>query len=68
MQYAVELSLYTGMRTSELSGLMWSDIDYVHNTILIQHAERHNRKTNEYYVTIPKKWKDTSFPINTRNH
>ena len=65
VQYAVELSLYTGMRSSELSGLMWTDIDYLHNTIMIQHAERHNRKTDEYYVTIPKNGKIRSFPLTT---
>lgn len=63
VQYALELSLYTGMRVSELSGLMWEDIDYEHKTILIRHGERYNRKTKEFYVIMPKNGKIRTFPL-----
>lgn len=46
--YAVELSLYTGMRVGELAGLMWSNIDFERNTITIQRSEKYNRKTKEF--------------------
>ena len=49
--YAVELSLYTGMRVGELAGLMWSDVDFERNTITIQRSEKYNRKTKEFYIS-----------------
>lgn len=51
--YAVELSLYTGMRVGELSGLMWEDID----------TEQNIRKNNEYYISLPKNGKIRDFPL-----
>ncbi len=35
---AVTVLLFTGMRRGELMGLVWSDIDFVNNTITIQRA------------------------------
>ena len=52
--YAVELSLYTGMRVGELSGLKWEDIDTEHGIMVIRHSEKYDRKTNEHYVSLPK--------------
>lgn len=49
--YAVELSLYTGMRVGELAGLMWSDIDFEKCTITIQRSEKYNRKTKEFFIS-----------------
>ena len=61
--YAVELSLYTGMRVGELSGLMWEDIDTEQNIIHIRHSEKHDRKNNEYYISLPKNGKIRDFPL-----
>lgn len=49
--YAVELSLFTGMRVGELAGLMWQDIDFQNRTITIQRSEKYNRKTHEFYIS-----------------
>lgn len=49
--YAVELSLFTGMRVGELAGLMWKDIDFQNRTITIQRSEKYNRKTHEFYIS-----------------
>ena len=48
-RYAVELSLYTGMRVGELSGLKWEDIDFNKETITICRSEKYNRKKKEWY-------------------
>lgn len=49
--YAVELSLFTGMRVGELAGLMWQDIDFQNRTITIQRSEKYNRKNHEFYIS-----------------
>ncbi len=61
--YAVELSLYTGMRVGELSGLKWEDIDTEHGIMVIRHSEKYDRKTNEHYVSLPKNGKIRQFPL-----
>lgn len=38
---AVTVLLFTGMRRGELMGLVWSDIDFDHNTITIQRATQY---------------------------
>lgn len=38
---AVTVLLFTGMRRGELMGLVWSDIDFNHNTITIQRATQY---------------------------
>lgn len=62
-RYAVELSLYTGMRVGELSGLKWKDIDYEESTITICRSEKYNRKKNEYYISTTKNDKVRTFPL-----
>lgn len=62
-RYAVELSLYTGMRVGELSGLKWEDINYEENTITICRSEKHNRKKNEFYISSTKNDKIRTFPL-----
>lgn len=47
---AVELAMFTGMRVGELCGLRWEDIQHEKGYILIQHSEKYNRKTKEYYI------------------
>lgn len=62
-KYAVELSLYTGMRVGELSALMWSDIDYEKEIITVSKSEKHNRKTKEYYISSTKNGKIRDIPL-----
>lgn len=62
-RYAVELSLYTGMRVGELSGLKWEDINYEEGTITICRSEKYNRKKNEFYISSTKNDKIRTFPL-----
>lgn len=61
--YAVELSLYTGMRVGELSGLKWEDINYEEQSITICRSEKYNRKNNEFYISTTKNDKVRTFPL-----
>ena len=61
--YAVELSLYTGMRVGELSGLKWEDINYEEQSITICRSEKYNRKKNEFYISTTKNDKVRTFPL-----
>lgn len=63
VNYAVELSLYTGMRVGELAGLKWSDIDYERQTITIQRSEKFNAKTKQYFISDTKNHKVRVFPL-----
>ena len=63
VQYAVELSMYTGMRVGELSGLKWEDIDLVKKTLTICRSEKYNRKTKEYYISTTKNDKVRVIPL-----
>lgn len=62
-RYAVELSLYTGMRVGELAGLKWEDINYEENTITICRSEKYNRKKDEFYISSTKNDKVRTFPL-----
>ncbi len=62
-QYAVELSLYTGMRVGELSGLKWVDIDSKRKTITVRRSEKFNFKTKEYYISTTKNDKVRVIPL-----
>ena len=62
-RYAVELSLYTGMRVGELSGLKWEDIDYENCVISICRSEKYNRETKEYFISSTKNDKIRTFPL-----
>lgn len=62
-RYAVELSVYTGMRVGELSGLKWEDVDFENKILTIIHSEKYNRKTSEYYISTTKNDKIRTFPI-----
>lgn len=63
VQYAVELSLYTGMRVGELSGLKWVDIDSKRKTITVRRSEKYNPKTKEYYISTTKNDKVRVIPM-----
>lgn len=62
-RYALELSLYTGMRVGELSGLKWEDIDFERNLMTICHSEKYNRVKKEYYISTTKNDKVRMFPL-----
>ena len=62
-RYAVELSIFTGMRVGELSGLKWEDLNYEEGTITIQRSEKYNRKQKEYYISTTKNDKVRTFPL-----
>lgn len=62
-QYAVELSMYTGMRAGELSALRWEDIDFKSNSITICRSEKHNRESGEYFIASTKNYLVRVYPI-----
>ena len=47
-----ELALSTGMRSGELRGLQWSDIDFQSKTIYVTHTLLHRNR--EYFLDSPK--------------
>lgn len=61
--YAVELSLYTGMRVGELVALKWEDIDYDANTVTICRSEKCDRKKKEFYISSTKNDKVRIIPL-----
>lgn len=63
VQYAVEFSLYTGMRVGELAGLKWEDIDSNKKTITVRRSEKFNSKTKEYYISTTKNDKVRVIPL-----
>lgn len=63
VQYAVELSLYTGMRVGELAGLKWEDINYKDCSITICRSEKYKRKSKEYVISSTKNDKIRVIPL-----
>ena len=61
--YAVELAIYTGMRTGELAGLKWDDVFMDDRIIIIRHSEKCNRLNNEHFMSSTKTQKERRFPI-----
>lgn len=61
--FSIELAIYTGMRVSELAGLMWDDIIFEENIIVIRHSEKYNRATKESYIATTKNGKERIFPL-----
>jgi len=61
--YALELAIFTGMRLGELAALKWSDILFDPNRLIIRHAEKVNRQTNERTVSQTKNKKEREFPL-----
>ena len=63
VQYAVEFSMYSGMRVGELSGLKWEDIDFDSKTITVRRSEKYSRETKEYYISTTKNDKVRIIPL-----
>lgn len=61
--YAVELAIYTGMRSGELAALKWEDISFSKNIIVISKSEKYNRKTKEHIISDTKTRKTRYFPM-----
>ena len=61
--YAVELSMFTGMRVGELAGLRWDRILYDKRIIVIDQSEKYDRKNKRYYVDATKTHKIRYFPL-----
>ena len=61
--YAVELSIYTGMRAGELSGLEWKNVFVDKKYIMISKSEKYDRIKKEYYLSSTKTGKSRMFPI-----
>jgi integrase len=63
VNFAVELSLYTGMSVGELSALRWCNIDEENNCIIIKEAEVYDPENKEYSISLTKNDKIRFFPI-----
>ena len=61
--FAIELALYTGMRVGELSALMWDDIVFDEDIIVIRHSEKYDRTTKQSFITTVKNGKERVFPL-----
>ena len=61
--YAVELSLYTGMRAGELAGLKWKNVLMEERVLLISESERYDRINKTYFMSSTKTYKSRRFPI-----
>ena len=61
--YALELATLTGMRSGELSGLMWSDIYTKEGYIEVCHSEKYNRETKEFFIDDTKTHKQRHIPL-----
>ena len=53
-EYAFRLVLMTGMRSGEVSGLRWCDINWEKKELYVRQAVRFSRKKEGYIVTSPK--------------
>ena len=63
VQYALEFSMYTGMRVGELSGLSWDCVDFKRKTLTICKSEKFNRKSKTYYISSTKNDKTRVIPL-----
>lgn len=59
--YAIELAMYTGMRLGELCGLMWEDVRYDLDCIVIRHSEKMNKKPDSGILQPQKQAKRDCF-------
>ncbi len=53
-EYQYRFILQTGLRTGELVGLKWSDVDFKNKTISIQRATEYRHSTKEWRTGEPK--------------
>lgn len=63
VSYAVDLSLLTGMRVSELAALKWECIDFDFRNICICYSEKRDRETNTVYIARTKTGKERYIPL-----
>ena len=61
--FAVEMALYTGMRVGELAALMWDDIVFDEEIMIIRHSEKFDRTTKQSIITTTKTGKERIFPL-----
>jgi integrase len=61
--FAIELAIYTGMRVGELAALMWEDIIFEEDIILIRHSEKFDRTTKQSVISTTKTGKERIFPM-----
>lgn len=61
--YAVELAIYTGMRTGELAGLKWENVFIDKRIIIISKSEKYDGTSKKYYLSSTKTYKSREFPI-----
>lgn len=61
--YAVELSVYTGMRAGELAGLKWENVYMDERIIIISKSEKYDNINKKYYLSSTKTYKTRQFPI-----
>lgn len=61
--FAIEMALNTGMRVSELAGLMWDDIITDERLMIIRHSEKFNRTTKKSWISTTKTGKERIFPL-----
>lgn len=53
-RYQYRFILQTGLRVGELTGLKWSDIDFVNKTISVQRTAEYNADTKQWDITDTK--------------
>ena len=61
--FAIELALCTGMRVGELAALMWQDIIFEEDIIVIRHMDRYDRKTKTSSITTTKTGRERLYPL-----
>lgn len=61
--FAIEMALYTGMRVGELAALMWEDIIFEEDVMIIRRSEKFDRTTKTSSITVTKTGKERVFPL-----
>lgn len=61
--FAIELALYTGMRSGELAALKWDDVIFDEGILLVRRAERFDRATKESQILLVKNGKERIVPM-----
>lgn len=64
--YAVELAIYTGMRSGELAGLKWDAIQIDKRIMTIDKSEKYDRINKNYFISSTKTYKSRQFPISDK--
>lgn len=61
--YAVELASLTGMRVGELAGLIWENVNFNENYILIDRSEKYDREKKKHFIDTTKNAKQRFVPM-----